>query len=104
MKNFKKEQRVGLRTGMANVSTYNCLNPDNTELVMRNSEWVNPNMPDFKQENKQVVKTIVQVNREKVRQMKVVKEVEGKSSNSLLDRAILINYIVCNTYRSKSTF
>ena len=82
MKNFKKEQRVGLRTGMANVSTYNCLNPDNTELVMRNSEWVNPNMPNFKQENKQFVKTIVQVNREKVRQMKVVKQVEGKSSDS----------------------
>jgi hypothetical protein len=59
MKNFKKEQRVGLRTGMSNLSTYNCLNPDNTDLVMRNAEWVNPNQPDFKQENKQIVKSIV---------------------------------------------
>ena len=68
MKNFKKEERVGLRTGMANVNTFNCLNPDNTSLVMRGSEWVNPNQPDFKKENKQCVKSIVQMNRERVRQ------------------------------------
>ena len=67
MKNFKKEERVGLRTGMANLSTYDCLNPDGTTLIMKQKEWVNPNLPDFKQENKQVVKSIVQMNRERVR-------------------------------------
>ena len=71
MKNFKKEQRVGLRTGMSNIQTFNCLNPDNTDLVMRGSEWVNPNQPNFKQENKQVVKTIVQMNKERVKDMQV---------------------------------
>ena len=59
MKNHKKEERVGLRTGMANISTFNCLNPDNTSLVMRGTEWVNPDQPDFKQENKKTVKSIV---------------------------------------------
>ena len=43
MKNFKKEERVGLRTGMANLCTFNCLNPDGTSLVMKGTEWVNPN-------------------------------------------------------------
>jgi len=57
---------VGLRTGMSNVCTYNCFNPDNVKLVLRDGEWVNPNEPNFKQENKQVVKSIVQVNRERV--------------------------------------
>ena len=71
MKNFKKEERVGLRTGMANRQTYDCLNPDQTPLVMKGHEWVNPNEPDFKQENKKVVKSIVQVNRERVRQTQV---------------------------------
>ena len=47
MKNFKKEERVGLRTGMANRSTYDFCNPDHTPLVMKGSEWVNPNQPDF---------------------------------------------------------
>ena len=82
MKNFKKEERVGLRTGMANISTFNCLNPDNTSLVMRGSDWVNPDQPDFKQENKKTVKSIVQMNRERVRQQKVVEQAEGKCCES----------------------
>lgn len=77
MKNFKKEERIGLRTGMANISTFNCLNPDNDEFVIRNKEWQAPNQPDFKQENKQIVKSIVQMNKERVKQMKVQKEVHG---------------------------
>jgi len=48
MKNFRKDERVGLRTGKANLNTFNCLNPDNTTLVMKGAEWVNPNQPDFK--------------------------------------------------------
>jgi len=59
MKNFKKEERVGLRTGIANRTTFDCLNPDQTPLVMKGNEWVNPNQPDFKQENRHVVKSIV---------------------------------------------
>ena len=64
---------------MSNVNTFNCLNPDNTSLVLKGNEWVNPNQPNFKQENKQIVKSIVQVNRERVKQMKIDKQVEGKS-------------------------
>ena len=67
MKNIKRESRIGLRTGMANQNTFNCLNPDNVDLVMKGNEWVNPNQPNFKQENKQVVKSIVQMNKERVR-------------------------------------
>ena len=78
MKNHKREERIGLHTGMANMGTYNFMNPDNTSLVMRGSDWVNPDQPDFKQENKKQVKSIVQMNRERVRQQKVVDEVEGK--------------------------
>ena len=79
MKNFKKsEHHVGYRTGISNLTTYNCLNPDGTSLVMNNKEWVNPNQPDYQIENKQVVKSIVQMNRERVRQMKVEQAVEGK--------------------------
>lgn len=65
-----------MHTGQANLSTFNCLNPDNTELVLKGNQWVNPNMPDFKTENKQIVKTIVQMNKERVRQQKVADEVE----------------------------
>ena len=79
MKNFKKsEHHVGYRTGISNLTTYNCMNPDGTSLVMSNKEWVNPNQPDYQTENKHVVKSIVQMNRERVKQMKVEQAVEGK--------------------------
>ena len=70
---------------MSNVNTFNCLNPDNTSLVLKGNEWVNPNQPNFKQENKQIVKSIVQVNRERVKQMKIDKQVEGKSLFCLIE-------------------
>ena len=78
MKNFKKPEQIGYRSGKSNMSTFNCLNPDNTDVKLHNREWINPARPDFKEENKQVVKSIVQMNKEKVKAMKVEKIIQGK--------------------------
>lgn len=50
---------VGYRQGFSNITTFNCLNPNDAEVVLRGNEWVNPAQPDFKQENKHNVKSIV---------------------------------------------
>ena len=61
MDNTKKPLDFTRKTAHANKSTFNCLNPDNTYLVMKGKEWVNPLQPtDFRKENKQMVKSIVQ--------------------------------------------
>lgn len=78
MKNFKIEKPIGYRSGKSNETTFNCMNPDNSEVILRSREWINPASPDFKQENKHNVKSIVQMNRERVSQMKVDQTVEGK--------------------------
>ena len=59
MKNYRKEMPVGYRQGFSNITTFNCLNPNDAEVVLRGNEWVNPAQPDFKQENKHNVKSIV---------------------------------------------
>ena len=60
------------------MTTFNCLNPDNEEVILQSKEWVHPSQPNFKQENKQNVKTIVQMNRDRVKNMKVERIIEGK--------------------------
>ena len=47
MKNFKKPSRNLIGEGKANQNQINVLNPDETQLVMRGKEWVNPNTPNY---------------------------------------------------------
>ena len=42
MKNYRKETPVGYRSGRSNMNTFNCLNPDNAEVILKGNEWVNP--------------------------------------------------------------
>lgn len=59
MKNIKMEKDFSRATGLSNMNTYNFVNPENANLVLKNKEWVNPNMPDHQKENKRKVKTII---------------------------------------------
>lgn len=53
MNNVKKPLDFTKKTGYANKTTFNCLNPTETTLVMKNKEWVEPKDPcDFQVENK----------------------------------------------------
>ena len=46
MKNVKKDVDYSRATGLSNMSTYNFTNPDGGDLVLRNKEWVRPNVPN----------------------------------------------------------
>ena len=53
MDNTKKPIDFTKKTGHANKSTFNCLNPSDTYLVMKGKDWVNPKDPtDFRKDNK----------------------------------------------------
>ena len=78
MNNTKKERDFSKATGISNMHTYNFTNPDNTSLVLKNGEWVNPCVPNYEKENKQVIKSIIQTNKEAVRTKEQVKEEQGK--------------------------
>ena len=95
MRNYKKEKPISYRSGMSNVSTFNCLNPDNNEVVMRQREWVNPTDPDFKQGNKQNVKNIIQMNRERVKQIEVDCEVQGEYKGAKPPLTVFYEFFRC---------
>ena len=78
MNNTKKERDFSKATGISNMHTYNFTNPDNTSLVLKNGEWVNPCVPNYEKENKQVIKSIIQTNKEAVRTKEQVKEEKGE--------------------------
>ena len=81
MDNVRKPTDFTKKTGMSNKSTFNCLNPNEVHLVMKGKDWVTPKDPiDFPKENKTQIKSIIQVNRERVKQMKKEEIEEGKLS------------------------
>ena len=46
MQNTRKEKNFHKPTGLANVHTYNFMNPDGADLKFHGKEWVNPCNPD----------------------------------------------------------
>jgi hypothetical protein len=64
MRNYKKPTRNLIGEGKANQSQINVLNPDETKLVMRGKEWVNPNTPNYNDASKKEIHTIMQQNKD----------------------------------------
>jgi hypothetical protein len=59
MKNFKKPSRYLIGEGKSNQNQINVMNPDETKLVMRGKEWVNPNTPNYDEANREKVQTLM---------------------------------------------
>jgi hypothetical protein len=72
MKNFKKPSDNKFGAGQSNINTIDVLNPDRANLVMKGKDWVNPCEMNFEAKNKVKVKTIMQKNKEAVKQAKAV--------------------------------
>lgn len=60
------------------MHTYNFMNPNNTEYAFKNKEWVNPCVPNHAMENKKIVKSIIQMNKEQVKAKAQAQVIEGK--------------------------
>ena len=80
MKNFKKPSRNLINEGKANQNQINVLNPDETNLVMRGKEWVNPFTPNYNNAYKDSLQTIVKQNKDQEEKERQAKAIEGISN------------------------
>ena len=78
MQNTRKEKNFHKPTGLANVHTYNFMNPDGADLKFHGKEWVNPCNPDHHSQNKKNLKNIIQMNKEQVKRKEEAQAVQGK--------------------------
>ena len=54
------------------------MNPDGRTLTLKGKDWHDPNLVDYSSMNKQVVKTIIQMNKESAKMRKSTDILEGK--------------------------
>ena len=54
------------------------MNPDGRTLTLKGKDWHDPTLVDYSSMNKQVVKTIIQMNKESAKMRKSTDILEGK--------------------------
>jgi hypothetical protein len=76
----------------SNREQMNVMNPYGRTLALKGKDWHDPTQIDYPRVNKQVVKSIIQINKESAKIKKEFEEVEGKSPIYCL--------IICRTKNS----